>query len=75
MSQATIACTSLLPTAQLHSEDIWQQDSLPSNKLTKPSAKVHGQYLTDPNGLSTLSLLVGAVVMILMAVAAAVADC
>jgi hypothetical protein len=48
----------LLPAAQLHSEDIWHKVFLPSNKLTKPFVKAHGQHLIHLNGWNTFALLV-----------------
>jgi len=54
------ACTHLLHLEQLHSEDIWHKVFLPSNKLTKPFVKAHGQHLIHLSGLSIFALLVAA---------------
>jgi hypothetical protein len=65
MSLVFGACTSLLPAAQLHSEDIWHKVFLHSDKLTKPFVKAHGQHLIHPSGWSTLLLLVVEAVVLL----------
>jgi hypothetical protein len=64
MCLETTACTSLLHLEQLHSEDIWHKVFLHSDKLTKQSVRVRGQYLIRLSGWSIFVLLVLGVVVL-----------